>query len=113
MPPPGEGHGIAIVIGAHPASGKMPPPGADDKPMSDSDGKVSPEEATIIRSDEHCIDCKNYDPTSGECAKISGSFDPQDACVKFFEAIGNDEPDADDTGGTPDNDSDDSAGMTQ
>lgn len=94
MPPPGM-----TVIGAPPMedapkkSGRMPPPGMQDKP--EGDVKASAEEAEVIRADEHCLDCKNYDPTSGDCAKVSGSFDPQDACAEFFEKIGSDEPEDD------------------
>lgn len=89
----------------------MPPPGMADKPMGD--GKASPEEAHVIRADAHCIDCRNYDPTSGDCSEVAGSFDPQDACSEYFDAIGSDEPDDDDMGGAPDGDEDDSQGMTQ
>lgn len=90
-----------------PMKSKMAPPGMEDKkPM----GKASPEDAQVIRADMHCLDCHNYDPTSGECSKVEGSFDPQDGCVKFFEAIGQDEPDDDDMGGEPAGDVDDMGG---
>lgn len=106
MPPPG----LTVVIG-HPKGdmpkpgGRMQPPGMQDGPTGS--GKASPEDAGVVRSDEHCIDCKNYDPTSGECAKVDGSYDPQDGCKDYFDKIGGDEPDADESGGMPDDDADD------
>lgn len=120
MPPPS--HGVAIVIAAHPAPGKekMPPPGMkmpddpeeedEDGPEKDKDGKVAPENAGVVRDDQHCSDCKNYSGDTGECSKVSGNFAPSDGCADFFEAVsGEDEPDADDT--EPDADSDDQTGM--
>lgn len=111
MPPPG----LTVMIGAHPKGdmpkpgGKMPPPGMKADPMGS--GKASPEEAEVIRADEHCIDCKNYDPTSGDCTEVEGSFDPQDGCAEYFDKIGGDEPDEDDMGGKPDGDMDDQQEM--
>ncbi len=78
----------------------MPPPGMDDR----GDGKVSPEEAEVHRADQICVNCTMYDPTSGECSKVAGSFDPQDGCVKYFEAIGDDTPRDPDDGSAPDDD---------
>lgn len=103
MSPPG----MAVVISAKPPDGpgkRMQPPGMDEKPMGD--GKASPEEAMVYRADRKCIDCDNYDATSGDCSEVSGSFDPQDGCLKYFEPIG-DEPDEDDKGGASDEDADD------
>lgn len=88
-----------------PPAARMAPPGQMEQPTG---AKAAPEEAMVIRADAHCIDCRNYDPTSGECSKVDGSFDPQDACAEFFDAIGSDEPDGDDMGGAADQDSDDS-----
>lgn len=111
MPPPG----LTVMIGAHPRGdmpklgGRMQPPGMKADPMGS--GKASPEEAGVIRSDQKCIDCANYDATSGDCAKVSGSFDPSDSCMQYFEAINSDEPDEDDMGGKPDGDMDDQQEM--
>ncbi len=103
MPPPGASRsGMTDTIAAK-GPEKMPPPGAMDKPAGD--GKVSPEEAGVIRADQRCIDCKNYDPTSGDCGKVQGSFDPGDACMQYFDAIGDDTPpDTDDQNGALDDD---------
>lgn len=112
MPPPG----LTVVIGAHPKGdmpkdGRMPPPGMPKSGAMGEGGKASPEEAGVIRSDQKCIDCANYDATSGDCAKVSGSFDPGDSCMEYFEAINSDEPDEDDMGGKPDGDMDDQQEM--
>lgn len=126
MHPPGSPqHGVAIIIAAHPSSSsRMMPPGMKapaDEPMPDEaatpeskDGKASPEEAQVIREDQRCVNCKNYDGTSGMCAKVAGSFDAGDACVKYFEAMSEDEDesDDDDTGGPPDADADDQPVLT-
>lgn len=100
MPPPGASHHeMPATIAAGPGKEKMPPPGAMDKV---GDGKVSPEEAGVYRSDQTCVQCGHYDPTSGECSKVAGNFDPQDGCMEYFEAIGDDTPPEDD--GMPDDD---------
>jgi hypothetical protein len=58
----------------------MPPAGA-----SDDSGKVSRESAHPVLASEHCSDCANYDGSSS-CSKVAGSWQPDDACVKYFEA---------------------------
>lgn len=120
MPPPPSGHGVAIVIAAHPAGKeRQPPPGwkaPDEEPMpgeepeKDPNAKATEEEAGVVREDAHCSDCKFYDANTGECAKVEGNFAPSDGCARFFEAMSDedeDEPDADDQGGAPDMDADD------
>lgn len=102
MPPPGSGHGVAIVIAPDKGDGgKMPPPGGKVGP--EDSGKASPDDAGVIRAAMHCIDCENYSPDTGSCAKVEGSFEPDDACLKYFEPVQDDEsneaPDADDQGG--------------
>ena len=64
-------------------SGKMPPPG--EKVGPEGSGKVSADEAGVIRDTMHCIDCANYSPDTGSCAKVEGSFSPDDAYLKYFE----------------------------
>ena len=88
MPPPGTGpgKGVAIIIspgGKDGPGGRMPPPGMDS-PGGSPSGKVSPDEAKVVREDEHCVDCRNYSPDSGECEKVEGSFSPDDGCHMFF-----------------------------
>lgn len=85
-------------------------PGMDPAGSGAGQGSVSPEKAIVVRGDEHCKDCENYQPESGACSEVSGYFDPEDACVKYFKPLGNGEPDADDQGGPPDNDQDDMSG---
>src|SRR5882757_9061283 len=95
MPPPGQSGSPSAPPGM-----QMPPPGMDaDKPPGKPTGKASPEDAGVIRADEHCIDCTNYSPDSGECARVEGSYDPQDGCVQYFQPTPG-EPDADGQGGT-------------
>jgi hypothetical protein len=104
MPPPGgDGPGVAIVIGTHgdKPGGKMAPPGTPDKPQGS--GKASPEEAGVVKADAHCIDCQNYAPDTGACSAVDGTYDPDDACSKYFQPVADDdsgeEPDADDAAG--------------
>lgn len=89
----------------------MAPPGDGKQPGSS--GKMSPDEAVVIRANQHCIDCQNYNPQDGSCSAVDGSYDPQDACHEAFVAISDQEPDADDMGGSSDNDADDQAGGGQ
>jgi hypothetical protein len=108
MPPPGsDGPGLAIMIGVPKGDkgspgGKMAAPGSDAPQMG---GKASLEEAHVIPADKHCIDCENYDPSTGDCSKVVGTHDPDDACYDFFEPVadneGNEQPDADDAAQPP------------
>jgi hypothetical protein len=96
--PPGRGPGVVIAVGVPKPDGKggrMGPPGGGMRAEA-GNTKASPIEATVIRSDEHCIDCKNYNPQDGSCEEVDGSFDPQDSCVKYFSPLDESEPDADD-----------------
>ncbi len=93
-----------------PPEALTPPPAAMGGAGGDEEGegdeeKCSPERAIVIRANEHCRDCKNYEPTTGECHEVEGVFEPDDACFSYFEAM-HDEPDADDTGGPSDMDAD-------
>ena len=114
MPPPGGKPAAVIAIGVKPKGDA--PPGSDP---GDGSGKMSREEAHFVPADHHCKDCANYDPSSGDCSEVTGSFDPEDACLAAFKAMGSSdggEPDADDMGGPPDGDADDSSmppGMPQ
>ena len=75
--------------------GKMPPPGSPEEPAKADGAKASPEEAGVVLSDKHCVDCRNWSPETGECAKVEGTFDPEDACSAYFE------PDHDESAETP------------
>ena len=87
MPPPGgDSPGLAIMIGVpHGKDGKMPPPGMEDTPQGS--GKASREDAGFRGDDERCIDCSNYDPSSGDCSKVEGSMSPQDTCAQYFQPV--------------------------
>lgn len=97
----------------------MPPPEGPSKmpkdsmakdpaePDGDEAGKMSPEKALVIKADEHCGSCKNYEPTSGACSKVVGVYEMDDACFANFSPMGGaEEPDADDMGGPSDMDAD-------
>ena len=124
MQPPGmkKKPGLMIAVGVgKPKGGPMRPPGMDDDEGIDhveehdtddeSGGKVSREKALVVPEDHHCSECLNYDATSGECSKVEGIFEAQDACLRYFKHAQPEdeesEPDEDDRGGAPDMDSDD------
>lgn len=115
MPPPG----LAVII--HPGGGppdagpkgggpKMPPPGQELEHAGGN--KATPEEAGVIRDDEHCSNCTHYVADTGECEKVEGYLSPDDTCEKYFEPLkgDSDEPDSDEQGGPSDNDADDQPG---
>lgn len=80
----------------------------DETPMSG--GKASREKALFIPASHHCGECVNYSPESGECSKVDGMFQPEDACLRMFKHISevdeHTEPDADQMGGASDHDAD-------
>lgn len=77
---------------------------ADDQGANSDAGKVPRDKAHLVMADEHCGDCQNF--LGDSCKKIQGQFSPDDACVKYFKPMvggapgGDDEPDADDQGGS-------------
>lgn len=91
MPPPGgdKKPGLAVVISAGPKAGDTPKP-TEDEPGEPGEKKASPDRAIVIRSNEHCKDCSNYDPGTGECEEVEGVFDPEDACHAYYEPMGGD-----------------------
>ena len=123
MPPPTlkKKPAVQIAIGIPKPGAKddgpMPPPGMPDEPddpaapPDDAGGagaKHSTEEAHVVREGHNCSDCLNWDATSGECAKVEGTFEGSDLCIRYFEPGGSGaEPDDDDQGGPPDQDADD------
>ena len=78
----------------------MPPPGQaappeeldpqmGDTPQDDEAGKAPEAEAIVLRGNEKtCESCMNYDSAQGTCAKVSGMFDPDDRCLRFYEDSG-------------------------
>ncbi len=98
-PPKGKKPGLAIAVGIGPK-----PPGAapDGQSQHDHDtGKLTPGPGQIIPADHHCKDCANYSAQTGECAKWTGQYMPEDACEKFFTPLNDDDNDGDEdqTGG--------------
>lgn len=77
----------------------MPPPGDDSPKPAMKEGtdngagkKVSVADAHKVGADQHCSQCQHYMGASGECEKVDGVWDPEDACVKYFTpASGGDE----------------------
>ncbi len=84
----------------------MPPPAPPTMEQQETpgEGKVSREEALVVEASKHCSDCAHYNQGDGSCAKVDGQFEPEDACLRYFEPMGEEgegeemEPDADDMG---------------
>lgn len=86
----------AIIIGVGRKKGppSMPPPedGAPAKPKMGDDSnkpatpgkKASIAAAHKVGADQHCSNCTNYQAQSGECDKVQGMWEPDDACVRYF-----------------------------
>ena len=116
MPPPGapkKKPGLMIAIGVGPAKKPgMPPPSLPDSKQAAEDGHASKgggdtpadpetlERAGIVRADKHCQNCENWDPSTGNCSVLGPGFAPDDACLRYFEAMDDqeDDNDADDQG---------------
>lgn len=110
---------LIIGIGKRKGAPSMPPPESDNAPSKaskpssddgsdDSDGgKMSAEEAGVVRSDHHCKDCKQYQAQSGNCRKVAGVYEPEDACWRWFTPMsggdqgGDYEEQAEDGSGSP------------
>jgi hypothetical protein len=82
MPPPGAKKPSAVIaIGIEP-KGK-PADGMTD----DAGGKESESDAIVLRGGEKtCESCKNYDAQQGTCQKVDGQFDPDDRCLRYYDA---------------------------
>lgn len=81
MPPPGKKPSAVIAIGIEP---KGKPMGADP---DDIGGKESEADAIVLRGGEKtCESCVNYDAQQGSCEKVDGQFDPDDRCLRYYEA---------------------------
>jgi len=107
MPPPGaKKPEVVVAIGADPKKPMGAEPDGDEPAGDDAKGGTHKlAGAGVIRGDSHCEDCSNFMADSGTCKELPGQFAPDDACVKYFEASGEGEPDADDQGmGEPDGD---------
>ena len=116
MSPPGPSNkkpGLMIAIGVprggpgKSGSGRMPPPGLDHVEQHDTappgagdeGAKATREKALVIPDDHHCKDCANWTPESGDCAKVEGSFEPDAACIRYFQHLDEaDEQNGDDDG---------------
>lgn len=93
MPPPpaAKKPDLVVAIGAKPkGNDPMPPkdPVAGDAPDDEADEKIDPAKALVSHADENCGNCENYEPTTGDCEKVSGTFSPDDRCWSSFEPIG-------------------------
>lgn len=103
MPAPGEKKpGLMVAISAGPKGAPDDPNAPPDDPNGGGGEKHELESAGVIRADKHCKDCGNYDTATGDCSELPGSWDPDDACLRYFKALGEgddeeQEPDADDT----------------
>lgn len=94
--------------GAMPPSLSPPKPPADDAPDKAADGgKVSHEDCLFIPANMHCGSCANYSPEDGSCAKVVGTMDPDDLCIRYFKSLGDGEDNDNDVNAEPDLDADD------
>lgn len=115
MPPPGtKKPDVVVAVGVpKPKDGDMSPGGDDmppkpdamgatgDPPDDESDEKMDPAKALVSHADENCGNCENYDPTTGDCEKVSGTYAPDDRCFVFYEATGDESGDAGDQAAPP------------
>jgi hypothetical protein len=118
-PDPKKKPALAIAIGIGKPKGAMPPPtmpGGDDDdedegmedgvaPMSaapaagvpkgddaddDTPDPAKMEKAGVIRADHHCQNCENWEADTGNCTVLGPGFAPDDACLRYFEEMGED-----------------------
>ncbi len=92
----------------------MPPPQApgagEPEPDDNAGAKVSREKALVVEAAHHCGQCENYQAESGECSKVEGSFDPDDACLRYFTPMSDhQEPEDEEPTGEQPGDFDDAA----
>ena len=58
----------------------MPGAGGGDTDDAGDDDKMDPSKALVSHADENCGNCKNYDPSTGDCDEVSGTYAPDDRC---------------------------------
>lgn len=92
MPPPGAPEkkpSLTVAIGIpKPKEGGDPSAdGGDSKDQSKLEG------AGVVREDDHCRNCTNYVPEQGTCDELPGNWNPEDACIRYFTEINQDEDD--------------------
>lgn len=73
-------------FGGGPKMAPPKPPEEENPEASAEGGKASREDALFVSSDKHCGNCSNYSQQDGSCAKVDGQFDPEDACLRYFQA---------------------------
>jgi hypothetical protein len=66
-----------------------------DNDGDDDSGKMDPAKALVSHADENCGNCNNYDPSTGDCSKVSGTFAPTDRCWSAYSAMGSGDTDND------------------
>src|ERR1700722_2422843 len=107
MPPPGKKPDLVVAIGAgKPKDDADMPPKAPDTPDptampgatgdTDDDGdddKMDPSKALVSHADENCGNCTNYDPSTGDCEKVTGTYAPDDRCWSNFQQLSSDSGD--------------------
>ena len=96
MPPPGaKKPSAAIAISVEPKV--QPADGMDD---DSSSGKESESDAIVLRGGEKtCESCTNYDAQQGTCQKVDGQFDPDDRCLRYYEAGSEEMEESEESGG--------------
>lgn len=85
-PPPGR-----EMAGSKPRDEPKP-----KEPEENEGPKMSAEEAIVLRSnDKVCGTCENYDAQNGMCNVVEGKFEPEDRCLRYWEALDDGDEDED------------------
>ena len=86
MPPPGtpdKKPAVTIGIGVEPKK-----PGEGEEPKDGGKDMDKLARAGVIREDRRCQNCENWTPETGDCKELPGSYAAGDACLTFFEPMG-------------------------
>lgn len=105
MPPPGlpKKKGLVIAVGI--GKPKMPAPKMPGEDMDTPSASTEPgganepdpskmEKAGVIRADHHCQQCENWEPDTGNCTVLGPGFAPDDACLRYFEEMDDEDEDS-------------------
>lgn len=63
-------------------------PGMGDEPEDSGKDAKKLEGAGVYRADQRCQNCENWQPETGDCEELPGTFDAMDGCLAYFEPVG-------------------------